>query len=215
MDDGQRQALERVVQSIRDLIESVVMLDAPEDVLLSLAKALEDANTNVQAHVAGKPIPKFGPIVDDDPGTVLPYSPVTGALHPMAPPVKLSVEGDKLVGRVIFGEAYEGPHAHLHGSIVAAVYDQVLAIANIVHGTPGPTGQLNVTFRAPTPLHRELVFEAWTERVEGRKVFTRGHCLVDGDVVTEAEGIFIQIGQKPKHRPWHGTDPFKDAPDPD
>ena len=58
---------------------------------------------------------------------------------------------------------------------------------------PGMTGTLTIRYRRPTPLHRDLRFEGTLERVEGRKIFTRGRCF-DGDTMTaEAEGLFVRV----------------------
>jgi acyl-CoA thioesterase FadM len=55
------------------------------------------------------------------------------------------------------------------------------------------TASLTIHYRRPTPLYTDLRIEAHTDRVEGRKVYTKGSILA-GDLVTaEAEGLFIQI----------------------
>jgi acyl-coenzyme A thioesterase PaaI-like protein len=130
---------------------------------------------------------------------------VSGRYSPLAPPVELSVEGSHVVGVVTFASAYEGPPGSVHGGIVAGVYDQLLAFANIVGGVPGPTASLSVQYRRPTPLGVELRFEAWTERAEGRKVWARGTCHVGGEQVSEAEGLFICVDAAQAARIWPGA----------
>jgi acyl-coenzyme A thioesterase PaaI-like protein len=96
-------------------------------------------------------------------------------------------------GRVVFGSAYEGPPGCLHGGYVAAAFDEVLGFAQSLTGNPGMTGRLVVHYRSPTPLHTELAFEAWVERVDGRKILT-GSTLHAGErLCAEAEGLFISI----------------------
>jgi acyl-CoA thioesterase FadM len=55
------------------------------------------------------------------------------------------------------------------------------------------TGTLTVRYRSPTPLHLELGLRGWVERVEGRKIFTRGTLHADGRLCAEAEAVFISI----------------------
>ena len=56
----------------------------------------------------------------------------------------------------------------------------------------GPTHRLEVTYRRPTPLHRELDYEVVTDRVEGRKVFAEAW-LRDGEtVLAEARALFVE-----------------------
>ena len=63
----------------------------------------------------------------------------------------------------------------------------------MVNGTPGSTATLTTTYRRRTPLHTELRFEAWVDRVDGRKIFTSGHCYADGELVSEAEAMFVRF----------------------
>ena len=53
------------------------------------------------------------------------------------------------------------------------------------------TGRLPVHYRRPTPLDRELRFEAGIDRVEGRKIITRGELVAGERLCAEAEGIFV------------------------
>ncbi|MCU1588188.1 MAG: hypothetical protein JWN31_1681 [Frankiales bacterium] len=122
------------------------------------------------------------------------HSPLSGSANPMAPPVDLwtseeSIGGQPVThGRVCFGAAYEGPPGHVHGGMVAAMFDELLGRAQ---HSAGFTGRLTVTYRKPTPLHRELDLIGWFDRVEGRKRWMKGECRLDGELLTEAEGLFI------------------------
>ena len=55
------------------------------------------------------------------------------------------------------------------------------------------TGTLTIRYRKPTPLNRELRFEARVRCVERRKIFTDGQ-LYAGELLTaEAEGLFVSV----------------------
>ncbi len=99
----------------------------------------------------------------------------------------------KVVGRVRYGYAYEGPPGCVHGGVIAAAFDEVLGFAQSLSGRPGMTGTLTIRYRKPTPLYTDLVFEGWVERVEGRKIFTAGVCKAGELVTAEAEGLFISV----------------------
>jgi len=58
------------------------------------------------------------------------------------------------------------------------------------------TGTLTIRYRRPTPLLTELTFEAYVDRVEGRKIFTHGTLSANGRLTAEAEGLFIAVGQE-------------------
>ncbi len=96
--------------------------------------------------------------------------------------------GRRTQGRVRFGAAYQGPPGHVHGAMVAAMYDDLLGSAQLVAGF---TGSITVTYLRPTPLHSDLEVAAWVNRVQGRKRWLRGTCHLDGILVSEAEGLFI------------------------
>lgn len=120
------------------------------------------------------------------------FSPVSGRSNPVSPPVQLTVvedpAGAHIEGEVTFGPAYEGPPGHVHGGLIAAVFDELLGFAQ---QEPGFTATLTVRYLRPTPLNRRLRLWAAVERVEGRKRTIRGRCELDGAVLAEAEGLFI------------------------
>jgi acyl-CoA thioesterase FadM len=55
------------------------------------------------------------------------------------------------------------------------------------------TANLTIDYRSPTPLGKPLVFRGWCERIDGRKIFTRG-TLHHGDTLcAEATGLFLSM----------------------
>ncbi len=123
----------------------------------------------------------------------LPRSPLVGVVSPIAPPVEYEYRDGRVFGRGVFHAAYEGPPGYVHGGWIALGFDEILGMANIASGHPGMTGRLTIRYRRPTPLHRPMVFEGWTDQVDGRRVVTRGTLTVDGSVTAEAEGLFVVI----------------------
>lgn len=125
-------------------------------------------------------------------------SPFYGAMNPLSMPMSLEVEGSfgefgRVLGRATFTDLYEGPPGHVHGGFVAAAFDEVLGMAQSLTGRPGMTGRLSVSYRSPTPLHKDIVFTGWVDRIEGRKIFTVGTAH-DGDTLcAEAEGLFLSF----------------------
>ena len=124
----------------------------------------------------------------------LDYSPFIGLLNPLAPPLTVHYADDKtVVATGTYGAAYEGPPGCLHGGYIAAGFDEVLGFAQGYAGLQGMTGRLEISYRSPTPLFREVRFVARMDRVEGRKIFTSA-TLSDGDrLCAEAQGLFISM----------------------
>jgi len=129
-----------------------------------------------------------------DPHAHFDRSPVVGQSNPMAPPIRMEQEGDVIRGTAIFGKAYEGPPACVHGGWIAAAFDELLGMTQSMSGHPGMTAFLHVNYRQPTPLETELSFEGELVRVEGRKIFTEGRVRrPDGAVTAEAEALFVSV----------------------
>ncbi|HWB66352.1 MAG TPA: PaaI family thioesterase [Mycobacteriales bacterium] len=127
------------------------------------------------------------------PRDFLGYSPMSGHSNPIAPPLQMRIvergDGEVVIeGDITFGPAYEGPPGHCHGGYVAAMFDELLGFAQL---GPGFTAYLKVDYRKPTPLNRPLELRAWIDHIDGRKRLVRGTSSLDGELLAEAEGLFI------------------------
>jgi acyl-coenzyme A thioesterase PaaI-like protein len=125
-------------------------------------------------------------------------SPFYGAMNPLSMPMEMgrdeSVgEFGAIIGNVVFTEPYEGPPGHCHGGFIAAAFDEVLGMAQSLTGRPGMTGKLSITYRSPTPLHANIVFRGWVDRVDGRKIFTKGTAHNGDTLCAEAEVLFLSM----------------------
>jgi acyl-coenzyme A thioesterase PaaI-like protein len=187
-------AKRRLASAVRELAALTATTDASEQELHQLAEAVEGTVARLRAHPTRtfrdafetcKTEEDFAPFAD--------RSMMTGLSNPFSPPMKLSMEGDKAVGRVTFGVSYEGVPGHVHGGLVAAALDEALGYLAVNHDIGGLTAMLTVKYRAPTPLQKELVIEASVTRKDARKAFVEAR-LKAGDVVTaEAEGVFVAV----------------------
>lgn len=139
---------------------------------------------------------------DDDLTACMPYSPVTGKRNPIAPPVKMwRGEGNDVSGETIFSPTYAGPPDSVHGGIIAAVFDELLSMANVITGKAGFTGTLSIRYHQKTPLDTPIELWARNEKSEGRKQISRAEFRVNGEVTASAEGLFIcaaELGEVPE-----------------
>lgn len=115
---------------------------------------------------------------------------VCGVRNPIAPPLDMSYDGEKLTGTAHMGAAYEGPAGLVHGGMIAAMLDQALGSAAESAGAPGMTGTLTIRYRQGTRLG-PITVSAWLDRVEGVKSFAKGTVSTADGVTVEAEGVFI------------------------
>ena len=184
---------------MRELVQLVAMAELDETTLRSLAGAVRGLNAELGGAV---PLSRY---VHDDPAhrrgidVALPSQEseiIFGPSNPIATPLEAYREQDgTITGVATFPYTYEGPPGSVHGGMLAACFDALLGMAAATSGHPSMTGTMTVIYRSPTPLNRPIRFEAWFDRNEGRKSFTRARAL-DGDTVcVEAEGIFIEVRQ--------------------
>jgi acyl-coenzyme A thioesterase PaaI-like protein len=189
-----RAELKRLADASRLLTGRLVATDAPDDVVAAAAAKLEEAAALFEgfaqgstygfgetANVGGKADPMFD------------HSPLLGIANPVAPPMTITEEDGVVIGRVTYGQAYEGPPNCVHGGFVAATFDEVLGAAQSLSGAPGMTGTLKVRYESPTPLRTELRIEGRLVGVERRKIFTEGLCYAGDRLTARAEGIFISL----------------------
>jgi acyl-coenzyme A thioesterase PaaI-like protein len=174
------------------LIDATVRIDAPAEQLVETAARIDRLVGALGAALPDPPPPRY-PGGGSTPGDFFPYDYVMGKWNPLAAPVSIEWQDPLAVGTATFGTAYEGPPGCVHGAAIAAVFDQVFNVANLMSGAAGPTARLEVRYRQPTPLHRAVRFEGSVTRREERKIHTAGRVLVDGTVTVEAEGLFIVV----------------------
>lgn len=194
--EAKRAALHRLAGAIRETVELMMETELPDEAIAAAAADIERFNAILAAGPRDRPL--WGFAERSTSGAAAGFydnSPLSGPGNPLAPPVRLRVEGSEVLAVARFGLAYEGPPGHVHGGYVAAAFDEVLGMAQSMTGNPGMTGTLTVRYRRPTPLYKELTFQGRVDRVEGRKIFTTA-TLHDGETLcAEADGLFIAVGQ--------------------
>lgn len=189
-----RAPVRKAADALRAAIEAVVATTAPPEILEQVATEIQAIADALGKYPHGHNYVNAEASITGDVGDFFDNSPVAGLGNPLAPPVRMRVEGDQVIGEVMWGSAYEGPPGCCHGGYVAAAFDDVLGLAQDLAGQSGMTGTLTIRYRRPTPLHQQHRFVARLDRVEGRKIFTTGELYdPDGNVLAEGEGLFIAI----------------------
>jgi acyl-coenzyme A thioesterase PaaI-like protein len=185
---------ERLADAIRELIDHVVDSEAPVEVFLQAAEEVARLAEFLGPHPrrgAKQPhLPDLGELQ-----RTFWRDPVIGKSNPIAPPVDVEIEGSTVRGRVKLGFGYEGPPGYAHGAVIAGIFDQILGLANLASGNVGMTGTLKITYRKPTPLHTDLVFEGKTDRVSGRKIYVHGTVHAGDTLTAEADGLFVNLAR--------------------
>ena len=197
-------AYERLVGATREYLSTLRLADPPADVLARAAGLVQQATSLLAAHPgdADRMTGATGPFVPagtqrkpagEECGWHFAFSPVVGPLCPQSPPIAMSFDGERVHGRAVVDTRFAGPPYTVHGGVVALIFDELLGNTNYCNGLGAMTGTLSVRYQRPTPLDRELVLAGWVDRVEGRKIFTRGTIACDGEITASAEGIFLRM----------------------
>lgn len=189
-----RAELHRLADAVRGVLHDLVQTSAPLDVITGAADDMERIAAHFEEHPNASIYEGFAESANaGEPFAFFDHSPMLGRANPLAPPIELWLEDGRMHGRATFGGAYEGPPGCVHGGFIAAAFDEVLGSTQSLSGSPGMTGRLTVHYRSPTPLRTELRFEGALERVDGRKIHTRGWLWAADVLCAEAEGLFISI----------------------
>jgi len=180
-----------MANAVRDLIQTATAIDAPATVLRRLTASLRA--------LAGEmaPLPRCDYDLFPAHSLITDYSAVGGKLNPLLPILELEPDANdplKLRGRIHPPFNYQGPPGIVHGGIVAAIHDQLLASVTRLRGHIAMTASLKVTYRLPTPIDQPLELSAWVESREGRKLRVRGICQHDGRLTSDSEALLITIG---------------------
>jgi acyl-coenzyme A thioesterase PaaI-like protein len=182
----------RIVDGLRAINTKIVRLSGSVEELAAAADRIEALAAALDAVTQHRAMETFRFRFDsEEPNSVMPFNPATGAFNPIAPKLQMRQEGEKLVTELAFPSNYESAPDAVQGGMVAACFDQLLAFAVMVHGKTGPTTSLTVDFVKRTPINQPLRFESWVEAVDGEKFTARGSCF-HGDVkVSEAEAEIL------------------------
>jgi acyl-coenzyme A thioesterase PaaI-like protein len=198
-------AYERLVSVTREYLSTLRLSDPPADVLDRVAARVQEATTLLAAHPGDAdrmqgatgpfvPAPAHRKRAGEKLAWHFSFSPVVGILNPQSPPIEMTFDGERIRGRTVIDARFGGPPYTVHGGVVALIFDELLGNTNYCLGVGAMTGTLQIRYQRPTPLGRELELTGWLDRVEGRKVFTRGTISVDGLVTASSEGVFLQVG---------------------
>ena len=183
----------RLSRALQESLELSIDVNADAQRLAELASQVETLNDQLSAHQGEKIMPYFNMEFGEELREALPYGPATGRYNAYSPDMQVSVQNERVVSDICFGKRHEGPPNSVHGGVTSLVFDQLLAFACLRNGTPGYTASLQVSYRRPVPLHKELRFDTWLEDIGERKIIARGECRDGNELLASSEGLFIRI----------------------
>lgn len=122
--------------------------------------------------------------------------PVSGHGNPFAVPLTVRRVGVRAVTDVVIEAGFEGAPGMCHGGYVAAIYDDLLGFLLMLQQTIAFTASLTVNYHEGTPMAAPLHFEAWVDRVEGKKLFLAAECHSEDRLLTSCTALFIDVRER-------------------
>lgn len=99
-----------------------------------------------------------------------------------------------------FTLAEQGPPGYTHGGASAAVLDEAMGAVVWLAGMPVVLANMNLNYSLPVPLGVALRVEAWLDRVEGKKAYSRSHIMLPNErKAIDAQGLYVQAPELFQH----------------
>jgi uncharacterized protein (TIGR00369 family) len=92
---------------------------------------------------------------------------------------------------------HEGPPGHIHGGIIATLFDEAMSKLNRPLNVLAMTRHMEVDYLRPVPLYQPLVLISRHISRQGRKLFHQAEIQnPDGTVLARGKGLFIVIDER-------------------
>jgi acyl-coenzyme A thioesterase PaaI-like protein len=193
VEDEGRAAKHRLIREVKRVVDHAALLDVGSNETDDLNDLADEAQA-LADHLEQAPSLRAlgGAAVATPADAVLAErSPISGRSNPLASPLHLEMTEGVTRAWAVWTDAYEGPPGCLHGGFVAAAFDDLMGLAQMASGKAGFTGTLTVRMIKPTPLNKRIDYEAWLDRVDGRKIWCKATARDGDEVLGEAEIVFI------------------------
>jgi acyl-coenzyme A thioesterase PaaI-like protein len=202
--EGEWLARRELAQAIRSLNEGCVQAEVDAATLAKAQALVEQATallplgrTSVQAFAEES--------YHVEPARWIDRGAMSGRSNPVAPPMRVEMDGEVARCKLVLTEPYVGPPGIVHGGVVAACFDQVCGHCAVSNGFPGMTVRLEIRYAKPARLHTELEFEATVSGALGRQVTVQGSVSHDGVVVATCKAVFVILKADQRTAIFGGT----------
>jgi uncharacterized protein (TIGR00369 family) len=118
-----------------------------------------------------------------------------GRQNPAGLHLEFDVGRDRAETVYVAEQKHQGWDGMLHGGVLAALLDETMAWAIFHQGIWTFTAKLNVTYRKAAALGAALRAVGEVQRDRGRALDVHGTVtrLSDGEVIAEADGLYVRI----------------------
>jgi hypothetical protein len=173
--------------ALRRLTGLLLALEHNHPTVDAMLAQFDEWERELTAAVPADPTPRIGPAGTKAQRVYLDHAFDVGAYNPSFPEYTFDhLDADTAAGSVTFPVVFEGPPGLVNGGFVAVFFDCVTQHQSSASGRTGKTRSLTVTFRRPTPILTELVFDVGRSESDGR-VTSTARLLLGDDVLCIGE----------------------------
>lgn len=109
----------------------------------------------------------------------------------------LDFETQRTRGRFALGANYAGGAGFAHGGIIGVVLDEAMGKLSKLTEEKAVTAELNIEYRKPVPVDKEIVVEGWQVKEEGRNRFRVGEIRdTAGNLLARGTARFVVIDEE-------------------
>lgn len=145
--------------AVRQLASLALSMESPTAELAAVTDELADLVARLEAIAPESSQPRVGAFADGPGRVYLDHGRDVGVYNPMFPVYEIHAESDlRATGTVNFPVCYEGPPGYVHGGFLGVFFDCIVQHHNCVRGVTGRTRGLELRYRRPVPLERDLEF---------------------------------------------------------
>jgi len=103
----------------------------------------------------------------------------------------------RIVGRFVLGERYQGGGGMAHGGIIATLLDEAMGKVCRFRNARAVTAELTVEYLKPVKVDSEILVEAFESEQKGRNLFLTGEIRnTAGEMLARGRGRFVVLNQK-------------------
>lgn len=118
-----------------------------------------------------------------------------GKDNPIGLHLTFEFDGDKIVTKKIMPKEYQGFEGALHGGIISTILDETMCKFIVAkYNERALTARLEVRYKFPTPIEKELKITAWQENRRKNIITMRSTVeTADGTITAEATAKFAVV----------------------
>lgn len=117
-----------------------------------------------------------------------------GQANPIGLKIHFSLRGEHCTGTFTANENHVGYEDTVHGGIIFAALDDVMANVLYLQDIKAHTARCEIRYRQPLPVGTPVVLTGWIESERRRLFVLKGEArLEDGTLVADSEASFMRV----------------------